>query len=646
MSQKVINLYEDTVIKLTVKQGTEVERQLANLEPGELGFTRDTERLFVGTTDKSENHKHGILTGNRYFGNISSSDIDTYGPNDVLSPKALVTYYPSYNKTYNFYDGDFALDKTKNAFILFDNSITQESAPNKLSSSSPKIDPAVGRAFEENIYENGRVLFYNFLPDNKTIICDSNSDYNILKIGKIDISSISPLFDGSQFTAAGGTIKLTLKAQSDIAGKNVSFSFDNIIDGGSYITYLLAEKNEQGALDSFTVKSSNITLAELNSFKTVSDIFLGIDNNPDENNKNTIKNNIKDLINDEFCTKADLKNELNKLQTNNNTSTGTTVNFGSSYVGFPNFAMTATINSDGIIDYDTIYNNFVVYARGLVPSEENKASLISSENGDTAALENDIIIKTQTDIKVYENSTNNPIIKSGSTIKAGSYINGEVKATDTTTTTDTNITNNGKTLLLPGTIIKKGSTFTSEQIDLIGNVNFEFSYIVNAKDENDNPAGKKLINDVYLLDYAYIKSNSKIAKDSRVITGVTAVEVSDSGDNFISVDKATIVETSYNEEKTLTKDIVAWPYSILKAGTVLANDSAYNDLNENVNTEFYIHIKPDSEKTAILNYTYDENNSEYTLKFDKEALLPFKLSGNYEKISLTNASNSKIIAMK
>lgn len=646
MSQKVINLYEDTVIKLTVKQGTEVERQLADLEPGELGFTRDTERLFVGTTDKSENHRHGILTGNRYFGNISSSDIDTYGPNDVLSSKALVTYYPSYNKTYNFYDGDFALDKTKNAFILFDNSITQESAPNKLSSSSPKIDPAVGRAFEENIYENGRVLFYNFLPDNKTIICDSNSDYNILKIGKIDISSISPLFDGSQFTAAGGTIKLTLKAQSDIAGKNVSFSFDNIIDSGSYITYLLAEKNEQGTLDSFTVKSSNITLAELNSFKTVSNIFLGIDNNPDENNKNIIKNNIKDLINDEFCTKADLKNELNKIQTNNNTSTGTTVNFGSSYVGFPNFAMTATINSDGIIDYNTIYDNFVVYARGLVPSEDNKASLISSENGNTAALENDIIIKTQTDIKVYENSTNNPIIKSGSTIKAGSYINGEVKATDTTTTTDTNITNSGKTLLLPGTIIKKGSTFTSEQIDLIGNINFEFSYIVNAKDENDNPVGKKLINDVYLLDYAYIKSNSKIAKDSRVVTGVTAVEVSDSGDNFISVDKATIVETSYNEEKTSTKDIVAWPYSILKAGTVLANDSAYNDLNENVNTEFYIHIKPDSEKTATLNYTYDKNNSEYTLKFDKEALLPFKLSANYEKITLTNASNSKIIAMK
>lgn len=90
MAQNSIEIFDDTVLKLTVNQGTEKERSITtvgNFTMGELAFARDTGRLFVGdcsdgetlptTTESGEINytKGGILTGNRYLGIIDSKPL-------------------------------------------------------------------------------------------------------------------------------------------------------------------------------------------------------------------------------------------------------------------------------------------------------------------------------------------------------------------------------------------------------------------------------------------------------------------------------------------------------------------------------------------------------------------------------------------
>jgi hypothetical protein len=58
-----------TVIKLKVRRGTEYQRRLVVLEQGELGYTTDTKRLFVGD---------GILSGGNIVSNITHPPLANY----------------------------------------------------------------------------------------------------------------------------------------------------------------------------------------------------------------------------------------------------------------------------------------------------------------------------------------------------------------------------------------------------------------------------------------------------------------------------------------------------------------------------------------------------------------------------------------
>ena len=59
-----IEILENTLIKLLVRRGTDADRKNIVLEAGELGYTTDMERLFVGDGTTSG----GILVGNKYKG--------------------------------------------------------------------------------------------------------------------------------------------------------------------------------------------------------------------------------------------------------------------------------------------------------------------------------------------------------------------------------------------------------------------------------------------------------------------------------------------------------------------------------------------------------------------------------------------------
>lgn len=255
MSQKEVKLYDDSVIKLTIKQGTEKERfpvtigsgqftkedDLLNFDKinsvsgalvsGELGYTRDTHRLFVGNISESLNGLQqqtlgGTLAGNKYLGFVDSRDTSnltnsaplpleellnsssiyrSYNFSDDGSEHPVITEdkkwqrLPYYNSAYDAYDGDYMYDMYRNAIILFDHNINSANNP---SLSSGKLVPTMrgkrktifesrfdGKNLEggektvnshtKDMYGDGYVLFYNVIPDGDTLtFADKSFDKN------------------------------------------------------------------------------------------------------------------------------------------------------------------------------------------------------------------------------------------------------------------------------------------------------------------------------------------------------------------------------------------------------------------------------------------------------------------------------------
>lgn len=196
MSKNHIKIFDDTVLKLSVNQGLEIHRTATNIgrfTMGELSFTRDTGRLFIGNKSSQDYDADkmtpevvgGILTGNKYLGYIDSKPLswwrrgdngetplnydsetkdlsnveegktppeDSYSKegfnieSSMLGPDSKYrkklgrdgNVYKEkwerdaiYNKKYDAYNGDYMYDIYQNALILFDNNISNNSIPNK-----------------------------------------------------------------------------------------------------------------------------------------------------------------------------------------------------------------------------------------------------------------------------------------------------------------------------------------------------------------------------------------------------------------------------------------------------------------------------------------------------------------------------------
>ena len=87
-----IEIYDNTLLKLLVRRGSNADRQTIVLSQGELGYTTDTNRLFVGDGVNIG----GIVTGNKFVGSQS----------DVTS----IT---------NVTQGDYAFDSDSNKLNIF-----------------------------------------------------------------------------------------------------------------------------------------------------------------------------------------------------------------------------------------------------------------------------------------------------------------------------------------------------------------------------------------------------------------------------------------------------------------------------------------------------------------------------------------------
>lgn len=236
MASQYIKIFNDTVLKQSILQGEEAQRQNPNLgrfTSGELAFTRDTGRVFVGNfsddpkTSDLQYVQGGILTGNKYLGIIDSRPIayeqqettgttgfaglsyeeDNKDKSGKLTEKALFKDNtrvkkngkvndwkndPSFNSDYGTYNGDYLYDLWRNALIIFDNNIKPNSknvivenpsTKNEVVKDSNNIDitnTGVIRTPIEDysnesvmkdypIYGNGYVIFRLIEPDGKTV---------------------------------------------------------------------------------------------------------------------------------------------------------------------------------------------------------------------------------------------------------------------------------------------------------------------------------------------------------------------------------------------------------------------------------------------------------------------------------------------
>lgn len=231
MASKYIKIFNDTVLKQSVLQGYELQRSNENLGTicmGELAFTRDTGRLFVGNYSTQEldlDTKYiggGILTGNKYIGLIDSRPLCHFNGNGSTGSLPLnyetntpdrdenKTYpdeiglflensryrpyisdtksfkfggdgwnkKPEYIQKYGVYSGDYLFDIYNNALIIFDKNI-------KLNTGTPEIK---NEDYKETNITNGTLVWNG---ETETILNSQGEDVSLTSTLRTPITNIS-----------------------------------------------------------------------------------------------------------------------------------------------------------------------------------------------------------------------------------------------------------------------------------------------------------------------------------------------------------------------------------------------------------------------------------------------------------------------
>ena len=166
------------IVKLKLRRGTDSQRQLVILEQGELGYTTDTKRVWVGD---------GILSGGNIVGNI------THTPLDVANKTGLTTAVQGdlvleQGLLYQLSGTDYSLASSW-GFIgtRVDNDTIEYNASNQL----------VVRSLSSNLTD---------IVDNETIIATSTGVLSVSSIDQRHISSSS--FGNGIQGGSGSTIQL------------------------------------------------------------------------------------------------------------------------------------------------------------------------------------------------------------------------------------------------------------------------------------------------------------------------------------------------------------------------------------------------------------------------------------------------------
>lgn len=208
---KKIEILENTLLKLLVRRGTNQDRKAITLSEGELGYTTDTNRLYVG--DGST--EGGILVGNKFLG--QDNEITTFTDANIGD-----LAYDSNDRALYAYMGPGPASAIENWQLI--SSVTDEGTGN-INVGINQIRPDAAGA---GIVVTGGQLAI---------------DCNGIKTNKVEAcTGVMQLPNKIQFGAGGSSYEYTLPARTNSAGKflvgdnngNLSWSNDVASD---VITY-------------------------------------------------------------------------------------------------------------------------------------------------------------------------------------------------------------------------------------------------------------------------------------------------------------------------------------------------------------------------------------------------------------------------
>lgn len=332
-----IKIFDDTVLKQSILQGYQAQRTNVNLGSftmGEMAFTRDTGRVFIGNETNQDNAadsktvKGGILVGNKYLGMIDSKPLGHFSPNNfplkygitnvssqqidetnngvVVEEQGVMlngsihrkdknggwSKDVDYIEKYDAYSGDYMFDIFNNALILFDKNITTEESTQPVYATTLNSDNQ-----QQFVDADGEVVDGKTVSRRTKIYDNSgerNKDYPIYGDGYVVMRILEP--DGvtlgykdRAFTLEG--IPRIDSTDESSAWENwshnllelkhvpsniltVSMSQDNFYDAGSHIRLQPYQKNVNGFLGSNLVIPRSITFANYFEDENYSDIYF------------------------------------------------------------------------------------------------------------------------------------------------------------------------------------------------------------------------------------------------------------------------------------------------------------------------------------------------------------------------------------
>lgn len=227
-----MEILQNTILKLIVRQGTDLDRKSVVLASGEPGFTTDTKRLFIGTPDSLSG---GVVVGN--ICHTSTTDITT------LSPSPLV--------------GDFVFNTDKNTLYR----CKEDNGSNLSSWETVGIVYTAGDNYIALSGANN-ALYLNPLSAGSVSSDLLGSSLTLTSTGKININSNNTIT-----VLSGGLI--ASNGTTDITGIPTSPLSSNIIIQS---TQIYAKLNGLSAHPLSAYSGSGSTLSCLNFHKNMTDV--------------------------------------------------------------------------------------------------------------------------------------------------------------------------------------------------------------------------------------------------------------------------------------------------------------------------------------------------------------------------------------
>jgi len=177
-----ITITENSILKLLVRRGSDTDRQLIILSEGELGYTTDGKRLFVGDGVTAG----GNVAGTFFFGVATNAPSYTVG--DLVARGSVGdTIYSSISSIYYVLTGTNTANLSSYIpvggpnIVSVDNSTITKSANGTLS-----ILPLSASAFDSKIFTNGLSAIGNTLQLGPAIYVnsiDSNTTFDLRSAG-------------------------------------------------------------------------------------------------------------------------------------------------------------------------------------------------------------------------------------------------------------------------------------------------------------------------------------------------------------------------------------------------------------------------------------------------------------------------------